>query len=100
MKSMVQIELPEVNNKDVDLEQVVLMNNQLLAIGSIYDKKAHKFNLVAKKLSEEGNPVGIKGLMGIMGLCSNQVRLPLVNASSNLINQMKKILENDIFSLK
>lgn len=54
MKSMVQIELPEVNNKDVDLEQVVLMNNQLLAIGSIYDKKAHKFNLVATKLSEEG----------------------------------------------
>ena len=55
---------------------------------------------IIQKLSEEGNPVGIKGLMGIMGLCSNQVRLPLVNASSDLINQMKKILENDIFSLK
>ena len=51
-------------------------------------------------LSEEGNPVGIKGLMGLMGLCSNQVRLPLVNASSHLVNQMKKVLENDIFSLK
>ncbi len=51
-------------------------------------------------LSEEGNPVGIKGLMGLMGLCSNQVRLPLVNASSDLINQMKKVLENDVFSLK
>lgn len=55
---------------------------------------------IIQTLSDEGNPVGIKGLMGIMGLCSNQVRLPLVNASSDLINHMKKILENDIFSLK
>ena len=55
---------------------------------------------IIQTLSDEGNPVGIKGLMSIMGLCSNQVRLPLVNASSDLINHMKKILENDIFSLK
>ena len=60
-------------------------------------KLHYKLIDIIQKLSEEGNPVGIKGLMGIMGLCSNQVRLPLVNASSNLINQMKKILENDIF---
>ena len=54
---------------------------------------------IVQILSEEGNPVGIKALMGLMGFCSNQVRLPLVNASSDLINKMEKILENDIFSL-
>ena len=54
---------------------------------------------IVQILSEEGNPVGIKALMGLMGFCSNQVRLPLVNASNDLINKMEKILENDIFSL-
>lgn len=33
---------------------------------------------------EEGNPVGVKQVMADMGLCSNNVRLPLVPASEGL----------------
>lgn len=33
---------------------------------------------------EEGNPVGVKQVMADMGLCSNNVRLPLVPASDGL----------------
>lgn len=39
---------------------------------------------------EEGNPVGVKQLMMDMGLCTNDVRLPLVPASEQL---RKKIIE-------
>jgi 4-hydroxy-tetrahydrodipicolinate synthase len=33
---------------------------------------------------EEGNPVGVKSLQEIMGLCSGYVRLPLAPASAEL----------------
>jgi len=33
---------------------------------------------------EEGNPVGIKYLLSIMGICGPYVRLPLVRASKGL----------------
>tara|TARA_A100000164_G_C21855013_1_gene747035 strand:- start:508 stop:1392 length:885 start_codon:yes stop_codon:yes gene_type:complete len=49
-------------------------------------------------LFEEGNPVGIKALMGCLNLCSNQVRLPLVNASENLTERIEIVLE-DSFQL-
>ncbi|HEY5916653.1 MAG TPA: 4-hydroxy-tetrahydrodipicolinate synthase [Chryseolinea sp.] len=37
---------------------------------------------------EEGNPVGIKYLLSIMGLCGPYVRLPLVRASKGLENKI------------
>jgi 4-hydroxy-tetrahydrodipicolinate synthase len=39
---------------------------------------------------EEGNPVGVKQLMADMGICSNDVRLPLVPASESLKSKIKK----------
>lgn len=33
---------------------------------------------------EEGNPVGVKSLLEHLGICTNEVRLPLVKASENL----------------
>ena len=33
---------------------------------------------------EEGNPVGVKTLLESMGICSANVRLPLVRASKSL----------------
>ena len=47
-------------------------------------------------LFEEGNPVGIKALMECLGICSKQVRLPLVSASAYLKERMEKILEDSI----
>ena len=50
-------------------------------------------------LFEEGNPVGIKALMECLDICSKQVRLPLVSASSHLIEKMERILEDSIYAL-
>ena len=47
-------------------------------------------------LFKEGNPVGIKAMMELLGLCSKQVRLPLVCATSDLIKQIEEALENSI----
>lgn len=38
---------------------------------------------------EEGNPVGVKQVMADMGLCSNNVRLPLVPASDGLKKKIR-----------
>jgi len=37
---------------------------------------------------EEGNPVGVKSLLEHLGICTNEVRLPLVKASDNLKNRI------------
>ncbi|KOY85416.1 4-hydroxy-tetrahydrodipicolinate synthase [bacterium 336/3] len=41
----------------------------------------------------EGNPVGIKQVLTFQGVCSSNVRLPLVEASEKLSEQIKKGLE-------
>jgi 4-hydroxy-tetrahydrodipicolinate synthase len=37
-----------------------------------------------KPLFAEGNPAGIKTLLHIIGICQEEVRLPLVKSSENL----------------
>jgi 4-hydroxy-tetrahydrodipicolinate synthase len=44
----------------------------------------------------EGNPAGVKQLMALMGLCSPQVRLPLVPASAALRNRMEALLRKAV----
>jgi 4-hydroxy-tetrahydrodipicolinate synthase len=44
---------------------------------------------------EEGNPVGVKKILEIKGICNSDVRLPLVKASEDLGERMKVILAND-----
>lgn len=39
---------------------------------------------------EEGNPVGIKHILSLMGICNNQVRLPLVRATKELQSKIEK----------
>ena len=54
---------------------------------------------IIRLLFEEGNPVGIKCLMELMGICKKNVRLPLVSASSDLINKMEELLNNSILNI-
>ena len=65
--------------------------------------EAYKFNHslmdMIRLLFEEGNPVGIKCLMELMGICTKTVRLPLVSASSDLVNKMEEVLNNSIFNI-
>ena len=43
---------------------------------------------------DEGNPTGIKVLMDALGLCENNLRLPLVGASKELTLRLKNELKN------
>ncbi|MCS7075733.1 MAG: 4-hydroxy-tetrahydrodipicolinate synthase [Bacteroidia bacterium] len=49
----------------------------------------------------EGNPVGVKAALEIMGICLKQVRLPLVPAPETYYQEMQKVLKkvNDDFQL-
>jgi 4-hydroxy-tetrahydrodipicolinate synthase len=40
----------------------------------------------------EGNPVGIKSAMQVLGLCNNDVRLPLANMSPENYEKLKEVL--------
>jgi 4-hydroxy-tetrahydrodipicolinate synthase len=41
---------------------------------------------------EEGNPVGVKAALALQGVCSGDVRLPLVPASTGLTERIKALL--------
>ena len=48
------IVIPEVLDKEIDFEEIFLLNSNLYAIGSVYNKKDKTFNLVANQISEDG----------------------------------------------
>lgn len=43
-------------------------------------------------LYAEGNPVGIKACLELLGICKSQVRLPLVEASDTIKNDLKSLM--------
>lgn len=47
-----------------------------------------------KPLYNEGNPVGIKACLELQAICSSIVRLPLIKASDNIINDLKLLIKN------
>lgn len=48
------IVIPQVTDREVDFEDVFLLNDKLYAIGSVYNKKDKTFNLVGAEISEKG----------------------------------------------
>jgi 4-hydroxy-tetrahydrodipicolinate synthase len=50
-----------------------------------------KFADINKALFEEGNPVGVKCLLHILGICKPYVRLPLAKASEGLNQKMMEL---------
>jgi 4-hydroxy-tetrahydrodipicolinate synthase len=66
------------------------------ALAGEYAKaSAEQFKLldINAPMYEEGNPVGVKEVMAQLGICSNNVRLPLVPASAALRAKIKVLLE-------
>lgn len=53
----------------------------------------HKLLSINPLLYAESNPVGVKEVLRQKGICGNQVRLPLVKASENLVSQINQELE-------
>jgi 4-hydroxy-tetrahydrodipicolinate synthase len=52
----------------------------------------YKLIPVIDAMFAEGNPAGLKAFLNIMGICPNNLRLPLVPASSDLYNRIKKMV--------
>ncbi len=48
-------------------------------------------------LYAEANPTGIKECLAIKGICSSEVRLPLLKASSELSHQLREAMERERF---
>jgi 4-hydroxy-tetrahydrodipicolinate synthase len=48
----------------------------------------------------EGNPVGIKSAMEVLGYCTNEVRLPLAPLSVDNYTKLKTELEKTLAELK
>jgi 4-hydroxy-tetrahydrodipicolinate synthase len=46
-------------------------------------------------LYEEGNPVGVKKILELKGICSSDVRLPLMKASDELGERMQLVMAKD-----
>ena len=49
-----------------------------------------------RTIYDEGNPTGIKVLMNALGLCENQLRLPLVNASDSLYDKLNNYFKEHV----
>ena len=58
-------------------------------------KELGHFLRIDSLLYEEGNPVGIKNIMEILGLISAEVRLPLMRASDDLSERQRTVLQRD-----
>lgn len=57
-------------------------------------KLLYTFTDINPLLYAEGNPVGAKMVLNLLGLCENYVRLPLVEASLELSRSLEKALDN------
>ncbi len=57
-------------------------------------KLHYKLLDVIENLFMDGNPAGVKALLDIMGICQNNLRLPLVKVNKGIYNQLKT-LAND-----
>lgn len=60
-------------------------------------KQAREIQFRLLELTEllftEGNPSGIKGMLGVMGLCENNLRLPLVPVTRTTYTRIQKAIE-------
>jgi len=51
-------------------------------------KELSEFEHLIPLLFAEGNPTGVKTMMNILGLCENELRLPLVKCTDDLRTQI------------
>lgn len=74
---------------------VIFKKMKEYSVGGNFTKAAtEQFRLleINGPMYEEGNPVGVKHVLKLMNICSSEVRLPLVSASTNLQKKIEKLL--------
>lgn len=55
-------------------------------------KFAFQLSEINPLMYEESNPVGIKEVLSVLGICANEVRLPLVSASAELQRKIRQVM--------
>tara|TARA_B100000497_G_scaffold31123_1_gene36429 strand:+ start:391 stop:1272 length:882 start_codon:yes stop_codon:yes gene_type:complete len=68
------------------------LNGKLSAAKLLHDKLYGLYHY----LYSEGNPSGVKAFLSLQGVCKNYLRLPLVPMSSELFNDFKIYLSNEV----
>lgn len=56
--SNILIELPEINDRDLEFEEMLMVGTKIYAIGSFYDRRNKESNLIAIEISQEGKLTG------------------------------------------
>jgi len=54
----------------------------------------YKYVELLELLFADGNPAGVKSALSALGICSNNVRLPLTTVSRNISSRITKIIED------
>lgn len=69
---------------------------KLARSGSKQKARALHYSLldIIHALFEDGNPSGIKAALEVMGLCSNNLRLPLVKVNKTTYNKIQALIES------
>ena len=68
-----------------------------LALSGNFDKARrlhYKLLDVTHSIFVDGNPSGIKGLLNVLNICSEQVRLPLTPVNRTVMNKFETIVNN------
>jgi len=58
----------------------------------VAEQKLQALSTIISALFEEGNPVGVKTALGLKGVCTSTMRLPLVSGSEALQAKMKSLI--------
>ena len=77
------------------LPKVFLKIKEQTLTGNLAKAQAEQFKIldINGPMYEEGNPVGVKYLLSLMGICQSFVRLPLVVASASLQKKIAGIYQ-------
>lgn len=54
----------------------------------------YSFIDIIEQLFADGNPAGVKAAMSILGVCKNNLRLPMVPANKEVYNNLSRLIEN------
>jgi 4-hydroxy-tetrahydrodipicolinate synthase len=57
-------------------------------------KLHYKLLSITNAIFVDGNPAGVKGLLSVMNICSEHLRLPLVSVSKSTLNKFVAMLES------
>lgn len=74
-------------------EMAAITNSALENKSDDAQRATKKLEAINSLLFEESNPVGIKEVLRIQGVCGNQVRLPLISATGGLSSRIEAELK-------